>query len=174
MNVADRVNVGLLPSSESGWLTACAALRSDRGGVLHIHATVTSSRSKPALNSVRLENKSCETSEHRSVTDGDICASDCSRSRAASCDEISPSDSSSVSVTAAKKRMTKFAKTCAAKPAWCEWADITCQTLRHHLDGMLHCDWSVSVQHIEHVKSYAPHVDHVVADIDCRPKIAQD
>jgi len=29
--------------------------------------------------------------------------------------------------------------------------------------------WSVCVQHVEHVKSYAPHVDHLVADIECRP-----
>ena len=30
-------------------------------------------------------------------------------------------------------------------------------------------EWSVCVQHVEHVKSYAPHVDHLVADIECRP-----
>ncbi len=30
--------------------------------------------------------------------------------------------------------------------------------------------WSVSVEHIEHVKSYAPHVYHVVIDIECRPR----
>ena len=30
-------------------------------------------------------------------------------------------------------------------------------------------DWSVCLRHIELVKSYAPHVDHVVFDVECRP-----
>lgn len=29
--------------------------------------------------------------------------------------------------------------------------------------------WKVTVLHIEHVKSYAPHVDHVVIDLKCSP-----
>ena len=41
-NIADRVNLGLIPSSEQGWKTGCAALKSDTGGVLHIHANVNS------------------------------------------------------------------------------------------------------------------------------------
>lgn len=36
---AHRVNLGLIPSSEAGWPTAVAALRSD-GGMLHVHANV--------------------------------------------------------------------------------------------------------------------------------------
>ena len=36
---ADRVNLGLIPSSEAGWPTAVAALRA-RGGWLHVHANV--------------------------------------------------------------------------------------------------------------------------------------
>ena len=39
--MADRVNLGLIPSSEMSWPTACAALKPDRGGILHIHANVT-------------------------------------------------------------------------------------------------------------------------------------
>ena len=42
--LADRVNLGLVPSSEVGWPAACAALRPDRGGWLHIHGNV---RCKP-------------------------------------------------------------------------------------------------------------------------------
>lgn len=29
--------------------------------------------------------------------------------------------------------------------------------------------WLVEVRHVEHVKSYAPHVSHVVLDLECRP-----
>ena len=41
--LADRVNLGLIPSSEAGWPVACRALKSDKPGMLHVHdnATVT-------------------------------------------------------------------------------------------------------------------------------------
>ena len=38
--MADRVNLGLIPSSEPSWRTACCALKKETGGVLHIHANV--------------------------------------------------------------------------------------------------------------------------------------
>lgn len=31
-------------------------------------------------------------------------------------------------------------------------------------------EWLCHVDHIEHVKSYAPHIDHVVVDLECRPE----
>ena len=39
--VADRVNLGLIPSSEGGWAAACAALSPGRGGWLHVHGNVS-------------------------------------------------------------------------------------------------------------------------------------
>jgi len=39
-NVADRVNLGLLPSAKCSWMVACEALRKDQGGLLHIHENV--------------------------------------------------------------------------------------------------------------------------------------
>jgi len=38
--LVDRVNLGLLPSSELGWGLAMAALKSDSGGWLHVHENV--------------------------------------------------------------------------------------------------------------------------------------
>jgi len=38
-NVADRVNLGLIPESVISWRTACEALK-EKGGILHIHANV--------------------------------------------------------------------------------------------------------------------------------------
>jgi tRNA G37 N-methylase Trm5 len=38
--VADRVNLGLIPSSEVGWEAALRALRPETGGVLHVHGNV--------------------------------------------------------------------------------------------------------------------------------------
>ena len=40
-NFADRVNLGLIPSSAEGWPVACAALKSLTGGWLHIHGNVS-------------------------------------------------------------------------------------------------------------------------------------
>ena len=47
-NFADRVNLGLIPSSEEGWPVACAALKRSTGGWLHIHGNV-STYTKPEL-----------------------------------------------------------------------------------------------------------------------------
>ena len=38
--VADRVNLGLIPAAEMSYPAACAALKRDTGGVLHIHHNV--------------------------------------------------------------------------------------------------------------------------------------
>jgi len=40
VNIADRVSLGLLPSSEGGWRTAIRALKDEKGGWLHIHGNV--------------------------------------------------------------------------------------------------------------------------------------
>ena len=39
-NIADRVCLGLLPSSEIAWETAILALDSRKGGYLHVHESV--------------------------------------------------------------------------------------------------------------------------------------
>ncbi|CAN0287653.1 unnamed protein product [Lampetra fluviatilis] len=46
---ADRVLLGLLPSSRPAWALACSLLRPDHGGILHIHHNVvTASTARPA------------------------------------------------------------------------------------------------------------------------------
>ena len=59
------------------------------------------------------------------------------------------------------------------REVWEQWAAYVAGRVRQLLavenplrEGKL---WRVVVRHIEHVKSYAPHVDHVVVDVDCRP-----
>ncbi|XP_015574248.1 tRNA wybutosine-synthesizing protein 2/3/4 isoform X1 [Ricinus communis] len=92
--VADRVCLGLLPSSEGSWVTAVRALRSE-GGVLHVHGNVKDS-----------EEGSWTEHVMRSI------------------DEIARSEAG-------------------------------------------HC-WEVSIEHVERVKWYAPHIRHLVADVRCR------
>lgn len=90
--VADRVCLGLIPTSEGSWVSAVRALRSE-GGTLHVHGNVKDS-----------EEESWRQHVSKSIY------------------EIATSEG-------------------------------------HH--------WEVSVQHVERVKWYAPHIRHLVADVRC-------
>ncbi|RZC65651.1 hypothetical protein C5167_009347 [Papaver somniferum] len=90
--VADRVSLGLLPTSEASWITAVRALRIE-GGMLHVHGNVKDS------------------------------------------EETSWSEYVAKSIS-----------------------DIGISEGNH---------WKVSVQHIERVKWYGPHIRHLVADVRC-------
>ncbi|KAK9518281.1 hypothetical protein VZT92_023592 [Zoarces viviparus] len=111
-DIADRVNLGLIPSSEDGWPVACRLLRRTTGGVLHIHQNVTSA---------------IGDATHR---------------------------------TSGKK---------AAGEAWQAWADDTADRIASLLEDTTGARWITNNRHIEHVKSYAPHVHHMVLDLECRP-----
>ena len=55
---------------------------------------------------------------------------------------------------------------------WEEWSCYVAEKIRSLLaDGDLDGGrrWRVRVRELVHVKSYAPHVDHLVADVECRP-----
>ena len=52
-NVADRVNLGLIPQSHSSWRTACVALRGS-GGTLHVHGNVQSGKQQDKKEQIRL------------------------------------------------------------------------------------------------------------------------
>lgn len=44
-DVADRVNLGLIPTAEMAYETACLALRRESGGILHVHHNIRSESS---------------------------------------------------------------------------------------------------------------------------------
>ncbi|XP_069027959.1 tRNA wybutosine-synthesizing protein 2 homolog isoform X1 [Embiotoca jacksoni] len=116
-DVADRVNLGLIPSSEDGWLVACRLLKRTTGGILHIHQNVTS----PSQN------------------------------------------------TAANDGTQRDSGKKADMEVWQAWADDTANHIASLLRDLSGALWTTAIQHIEHVKSYAPHVHHVVLDLECRP-----
>lgn len=118
---ADRVNLGIIPSSEEGWLTACRMLKRKTGGVLHIHQNVTSPL--PAR------------------TVGPACDGDPQRVSRRSAD----------------------------REVWHTWAEDAAGRISFLLLEVTGVHWRTNSQHIEHVKSYAPHVHHVVLDLECRP-----
>lgn len=91
--VADRVCLGLIPSSECSWATAVKALRVE-GGMLHIHGNVNDSDEASWLDSV------VESISNTATTHG--------------------------------------------------------------------LSWKVSLEHVERVKWYGPHIQHVVVDVRCQ------
>ncbi|GAX76414.1 hypothetical protein CEUSTIGMA_g3859.t1 [Chlamydomonas eustigma] len=95
-SVADRVLLGLLPSSQGGWQTAVLALK-PTGGWLHVHENVLDK----------------------------------------------------------------------AEGEWVETAVQRIQSLTRAIQGRQH--WVASVRHVEHVKWYAPHIRHIVVDMELRP-----
>ncbi|KAF8794077.1 tRNA wybutosine-synthesizing protein 2 like protein [Argiope bruennichi] len=114
INVADRVNLGLIPSSERGWETACKALKLS-GGVLHVHGNVTSN-----LHPVQYD-----------------------AGEKISCPQV--------------------------KPEWTVWSDYVCERMKNIFKLLYSSDWMVTVMNITRIKSYAPHIDHLVVDICCKP-----
>lgn len=57
----------------------------------------------------------------------------------------------------------------ADREVWQVWADDTANRIASLLEDITGAPWTTNIQHIEHVKSYAPHVHHIVLDLECRP-----
>ncbi|NXP71642.1 TYW2 protein, partial [Ramphastos sulfuratus] len=143
-DVADRVNLGLIPSSEEGWPVACRVLKKSTGGVLHIHHNVESHpvSAPPQTPVLQAEQGSPE------AADSDGGAQD-------------PVEDGGKETLGAR-----------IKPEWQRWAEATAariQELLVELHGQL---WCTRILHIEPVKSYAPHVHHLVLDLECRPTVS--
>ena len=117
--------LGLIPSSEEGWATACACLKPDNGGWLYVNGNVTSSPPH-----------STTGSRIPTASSGD---------------------------TAVESSTIKHS-------SWYIWSNSVALKIMTILND-LHEEkqWSVIIRHIQHVKSYAPHVDHLVVDLECRP-----
>ncbi len=151
---------------------ACAALRPDTGGWLHVHGNVCTKPDSPALFT---EGNPWELSEKRSSSPkgetsepgGELCALS-SRQRLVPVEERSEDMKAFLG-----KPSVEDGGSYRLLPVWCRWGVYVAERLRELLakenplpSGQ---EWAVDVKHVEHVKSYAPHVDHLVADIECRP-----
>ncbi|XP_037978737.1 tRNA wybutosine-synthesizing protein 2 homolog [Motacilla alba alba] len=137
-DVADRVNLGLIPSSEEGWPVACRVLKKDTGGVLHIHHNVEA-RPAPQSALLRAERGSPEA------------AGPAGEARR-------PAEHGGEQALRARLR-----------PEWHRWAEATATRIQGLLAELHGRPWRCSVLHVEPVKSYAPHVHHLVLDLECRP-----
>ncbi|KAJ8048084.1 tRNA wybutosine-synthesizing protein 2-like [Holothuria leucospilota] len=157
-SVADRVNLGLIPSSEDAWPVACTALKPS-GGILHIHGNVESypgmQRSdgnlkevEESVNSGCLDDKSYNSDNRLLEQSSSICGSSCEQD-----------------FVEQLRKKNKY---------WGSWVRHIEDEIRRLMENIYNKTWNVNVYHVEHVKSYAPHVDHLVADVTCRPKGPND
>ncbi|NXI74932.1 TYW2 protein, partial [Anseranas semipalmata] len=144
-DVADRVNLGLIPSSEEGWPVACRVLKKGTGGVLHIHHNVESLPAPACLQPPvpRDEQRPPEEASSGEQEDGQ-----------------GEWKSGGKEMLAARVR-----------PEWRRWAEATAAQIRGLLAELHGQPWRTSILHIEAVKSYAPHVHHIVLDLECRPTL---
>lgn len=126
-DLADRVNLGLIPSSETGWPVACRVLRKDTGGILHIHHNVTTP---------------VQHMKHRE-----------------SCSSLPEKE----------KIEHPSSKAINNREVWNAWARDTANRIGRLLREVTGVEWRTCIDHIQHVKSYAPHIDHIVLDLNCRP-----
>ncbi|NWW84639.1 TYW2 protein, partial [Rhynochetos jubatus] len=142
-DVADRVNLGLIPSSEEGWPVACHVLKKTTGGVLHIHHNVETlpTPAPPQTPVLRAE----WGSPKGAGSDGEA---------------QHPMEDSGKETSGARIR-----------PEWRRWAEATAARIRGLLAELHGQPWHTSILHIEAVKSYAPHVHHLVLDLECRPTL---
>ncbi|XP_026878372.2 tRNA wybutosine-synthesizing protein 2 homolog [Electrophorus electricus] len=133
-DLADRVNLGLLPSSEEGWPVACRLLRRDVGGIMHIHHNITT----PLHRGTREESDTLETASSEEEEE---------QERAAE---------------GSLKHLEII-------QAWNAWAHKAAGRIGTLLRDITMDTWITTIKRIEHVKSYAPHVSHIVLDLECKP-----
>ncbi|XP_043913447.1 tRNA wybutosine-synthesizing protein 2 homolog [Protopterus annectens] len=154
-DVADRVNLGLIPSSEEGWPIACQVLRRDCGGILHIHQNVTSEFSKdftlPSSDLGQQENKDSSFTPHQEAVTAGVTMD------------------TNLTCTVNLDKLHCSRKSNKILPAWQQWAESTKSRISRLLFELHGIQWRTNILHIEHVKSYAPHIDHIVLDLECRP-----
>ncbi|XP_039186413.1 tRNA wybutosine-synthesizing protein 2 homolog [Crotalus tigris] len=148
--VADRVNLGLIPTSEGGWPVACQVLRKDVGGVLHLHQNVETFPGKALeLSQQPEQNQSPKQGPSQAVSRGQE-------------NQVALEDHDALPNVGQSS-------TTSAKQEWQRWAEVTATRIQALLQDLDKKRWKTQILHIEHVKSYAPHVDHLVLDLDCRP-----
>lgn len=161
IGIADRVLLGLIPSSENSWPVACSCLRPDTGGWLHVHGNVSS---KPMslhpsgrfdqTNVQAQGSKMFRMSEHATSVEVK--------------QEVGDEDGSCLHL---RPSCTSRSNRVGCNSAWVRWGNY----VQQHMSALLTENnpipgfaWLATVRHIEHVKSYAPYVDHLVVDLECR------
>lgn len=202
--VADRVNLGLLPTAKHYWLTGAKTLK-PIGGIMHIRDTITSSKMiqrktslpanslniKPKKNDEKVGKNSVTITKQMSLQEPNAGPSNCKISDAPMVPNGAQNESEEQPSTRKLSRSASIVQEIESKPirepqikedfrneSWdCldrEWKKF-CLDAAWKITGFLNnlhedLNWQSNVLRIGKIKSYAPHVDHVVLDLECRPE----
>lgn len=157
LGAADRVSLGLIPSSQEAWPVAVALLSDVRGGTLHIHGVAPLEEVKEAAKApVQLA-----VSVHPRDAAGDAATAVCTEIRAT----ITTADDVDAAVGGNCRlgQRLQFAQ---------EALKSVAELVREKaVRGRT--DWRVYIHHVERVKSYAPKLFHFVVDIVAQPTSSQ-
>jgi len=176
MGVADRVNLGLLPTAKASFAVAAKALKTPGPGEfkwLHVHANVDRREADPSLTTVKKITCLTKDPAHglhthqyqtiaKTLNEVDISSN------------LVDSDNNCKEYT----NLTTLTSNKQFLPvSWVEWAEETrndfSQLLNEHFRSSVNCTdslyvrWVCEVFHIERVKSYGPKIDHLVLDLKC-------
>lgn len=162
-HVADRVNLGLLPSCEAGWQVACKFLKST-GGMLHIHGNVISGIDKTNTGA-DLDNCGHETDKLALCMwcKHILISARSNKFLCESCKQYFGFDGDELFIGNSFVRWKKV--------EWKVWAVHVSHSICSILHEIHKLTWKVSVVHLHRVKSYAPHIDHLVLDLQCQPSV---
>lgn len=122
---------------------ACRVLKKDTGGVLHIHHNVEALPTPAPLQIQVLQ------ADHKTP-------------------EGASNDGEAQHPMGDGRKETLGAR---IRPEWQRWAEATAARIQALLAELHGQQWCTSILHIEAVKSYAPHVHHLVLDLECRPML---
>lgn len=131
--IANRVNLGLIPTSENSWKAACQALKTV-GGTLHVHGNVETRNANIACEKCKEMSRTLTANSGISLKTGDI-------------------------LIVGREFKWK-------RQQWLIWAVHVLHSfisILRDLDSEK--EWVASVEDLHYVKSYAPHVDHLVLDV---------
>lgn len=142
--------MGLIPTSSSGWSTACKALKST-GGILHVHENVT----------LNIKNR------HETKSECETCKNLKEKS-AVEFDSLIYFEIANNEISHCNKSNNNFWK----KDEW----KTHCLHVMHSLYNILikqhsNSNWKVEILEINYVKSYGPNLDHLVFDLECKSTI---
>ncbi|XP_069749452.1 tRNA wybutosine-synthesizing protein 2 homolog [Narcine bancroftii] len=176
-NLADRVNLGLIPSSEEGWVVACKLLKEDKGGIFHIHNNVSlyPEKTDDALFSQKNNDAHFSKEQKQSLTGMEPAGSNSVTTIPAITDAFQRGITEENTFgwrwkdNKSKVKSNYCEKKQVTHPRWQAWAKSAALSIRNILETHHKSPWSTNILHIEHVKSYAPHIDHIVLDLECRP-----
>lgn len=151
--IADHINMGLIPSCEQYWPIAVEILKPS-GGWLHLHGNVTSF-SKSQQFSVHC--KDCLLLlESLSIDVENMTLAVCSTGF-------------KITILDGKLKIDKLEYSCIVwkKVEWFVWSIHVSHSLCEYFCNFHKKKWVVMPKSLHRVKSYAPHIDHLVLDILC-------